>query len=104
MQVMLMVFAVVFGFLTGIIISLSIRKKVKTSHRVREKKNAESRFRKKKRLIFSRFTDNGSAYTDIVCDSEKLDESAYVEKRRKKQTKAYNYMGRRRSIENCKGK
>lgn len=45
-----------------------------------------------KNSLASRFTDQGVTYTDVVCNNENLDESKYVEKSRKRQTKGYNYL------------
>ena len=102
LNIFLTLFILVFiaGYLTGFIIKIYACADAKDSRLKRNLKKGELEETGQKyesdpkqfhNSLASRFTDKGNTFTDLVCETEDVDSQKYVERKRKHQTKAYNY-------------
>lgn len=101
LNIFLTLFILVFiaGYLTSFIITIYTYADAKDSkHKNFKKRESEENVQVYEsdpeqfhNSLASRFTDKGNTFTDLVCETEDVDSQKYVERKRKHQTKAYNY-------------
>lgn len=77
------------GFLWGIFFVIYFYSgKVKKKRKIKKKKKSP----KKKELLKSRMIDKEDSWTDYNCDLDNVDRQEYIEKRRKREDNAYQYL------------